>query len=128
VQFNSQAFLVFFALVWAVHWLLSSQPQRTRLLVAASLFFYGWWDARFLALLLLSIAVDFACDLALGVTETRGRRRAILSASLAVNLGVLGVFKYLNFFADSAVGLLNALGWSPDRVTLELILPIGISF
>jgi D-alanyl-lipoteichoic acid acyltransferase DltB (MBOAT superfamily) len=128
LQFNSIAFLVFFPIVWAAYWLLRSPGQRLPLIALASFFFYGWWDWRFLSLIGLSIAVDYGCGLALGRTDRDARRRLILGLSLGVNLGVLALFKYFDFFAESASDLLGVLGFAADRITLELILPLGISF
>jgi len=128
LQFNSIAFLVFFPLVWAIHWRLGSSRDRTRCLVVASLFFYGYWDWRFLGLLLLSIAVDFGCGLALDRSQSPRRRRAVLCVSLGTNLGLLALFKYFDFFSRSAAELLRAVGFEADPITLRLILPLGISF
>ncbi len=93
----------------------------------ASYVFYAWFDWRFLGLLLLSTAVDFVCGLALSDPK-RSNRKAWLLASIAVNLGILGTFKYLDFFSDSAAALLNAVGLSVEPVLLGITLPIGLSF
>jgi len=128
--FNSQEFLVFFILVWAVYWTFLSKRLLTRnlFLLGASYFFYGWWDWRFLSLILLSSSVDFLVGTALERTGSTGKRRALVSASLITNLGLLFVFKYFNFFADSLVDLAQSMGMSLNPVTLQFTLPVGISF
>ncbi|QDU68006.1 MBOAT family O-acyltransferase [Engelhardtia mirabilis] len=128
--FNSLHFLWFFALVWGVYWALGRRPRlQNLLLLAASNFFYGYWDWRFLGLIWASTLIDFACGLAFerpGMTGTR--RRAVLGISLASNLGLLGFFKYFDFFAASAAELLASLGLGAHEWTLGVILPVGISF
>ncbi len=128
--FNSLVFPVFFVLVFASYWLLPPARIRARnvLLIAASYVFYGWWDWRFLFLIIGSSAVDYVVGGRLGDTEDPARRRMLLSVSLAVNLGSLGFFKYFNFFLDSAVDLLHAVGLQAHAPTLSIILPVGISF
>ncbi len=94
----------------------------------ASYVFYGWWDWRFLSLLMISTIVDFNCAGKIYATSNQATKKKYLLLSLLVNLGILGFFKYFNFFADSAIKLLNTFGFSPDVTTLNIILPIGISF
>lgn len=124
MQFNSIPFLVFLPLVFAVYWALGRRAQNL-FLIAASYLFYGWWDWRFLGLIFLSSLVDFVAGRAI---ETRRSPRAWLGVSLAVNLGALGVFKYLDFGIESFARLLAGLGFEPHLETLSLILPVGISF
>ena len=130
MQFTSIAFVVFFVAVYALYVLLRRRLRwQNLLLLAASLLFYGWWDWRFLALLLGSITFDWLLGLRLaGPADTRAQRRRWLAASLIGNLGLLGFFKYFNFFADSFAALARGLGWDPGPVTLHIILPMGISF
>lgn len=105
--FNSFEFLWFFALVMFLYWV----PLRrwvwgqNCLLLAVSYVFYGWWDWRFLGLLLLNSMIDFFTALALDATESPRWRKGIIIISLISNLGMLGFFKYYNFFADSLVRL-----------------------
>ncbi len=127
MSFNSLLFPAFFVCVLVVHVHLRHRVQN-HFLVAASWFFYGWWDWRFLALILGSTALDFLCGLALDALRGPARRRAVLALSLLLNLAVLGFFKYFGFFAESAVALLETLGFAADRPTLEILLPVGISF
>ena len=128
MNFASDEFLLFLPLVFALHWSLgrSSAPLQNGILLAASYVFYGWWDYRFLGLILLSSACDFLVARRLAVDE--GHRRAWLTVSIAVNLGILGLFKYLNFFIDSAAIALNSLGLDVHLTTLQWVLPVGISF
>src|SRR4051794_15184382 len=125
--FNSFKFLYFFALVYGLYLVLDRKAQN-RLLLTASYYFYGCWDKRFLLLILASTVVDFGCGL--GMREPAGprRRRAFLLASLGMNLGVLLVFKYFNFFAEGLRALLAALGVATDPRIVALALPVGISF
>ena len=135
--FHSLPYLVFFLVVYAtVRATMSRVRLQNAFLLAASWVFYGWWDARFLSLLGLSIVVDFVLARALdrrspGSQEPAlgpRRRRLLVAASLAVNLGILALFKYFDFFVESAVALLTSLGAHVHRPTLELVLPVGISF
>lgn len=89
----------------------------------ASYVFYGWWDWRFLSLIFISSLVDYWC----GVKMSTGKK-LYLTLSLAFNLGLLGFFKYFNFFIESAADLISAIGFQPHLSTLNLILPVGISF
>src|SRR5918912_3347974 len=125
--FNSLHFVWFFVVVYALYRALPHRAQNWLLLVA-SYYFYAAWDWRFLGLLIGSTLVDYSCAIALGRTDSRTRRRAILCLSLGFNLTMLGFFKYFNFFAENLHVVLGALGWRPDFVTLRVLLPIGISF
>lgn len=127
MAFNSFQYLTFLAVVVLIYGSLRSRGQN-RLLLVASYGFYAAWDWRFLSLLLVSTATDFAvgrrmCE----ANHDRGRRR-LLFVSIAVNLGLLAVFKYFDFFADSAAALLESAGLGADWPTLNLVLPVGISF
>ena len=93
-----------------------------------AIFFYGYWDWRFCLLLLLSTIIDFFVGRALGETEKRSQKKLLLTISLVSNLGILGFFKYFNFFVDSFNHVVNAFGQSLDFVHLNIILPVGISF
>jgi alginate O-acetyltransferase complex protein AlgI len=129
VLFNSYVFvLAFLPAVLLGWWLLPGVRSRLWLLTLASYLFYGWWDWRFVPLMLVSTTADFAAGAYLGRTEAPGRRRACLVLLLALNLGILGVFKYYDFFAGSLNGLGRALGAPLDLPLLHLVLPVGISF
>ncbi len=126
--FNSLDFAIFLAICLPLYFALYALGRhrlQNRLLLVASYVFYAAWDWRFCFLLALSSLVDFSVALAM----QRGRRRRLLLAiSLAVNLGLLGYFKYANFFLESLAGLLAVLGISLGGGWVEVILPVGISF
>ena len=135
MQFNSLAFVVFLALVLPLYFGLG-RAQRLReqniLLLVASYFFYGYWDWRFLGLLALSTVVDYAVGLALAqrMEQMQVRRgpRSLFLISLVVNLGLLAVFKYFDFFVGSAATLLQGLGFEANLPLLKIVVPVGISF
>ncbi|MEM6705176.1 MAG: MBOAT family O-acyltransferase [Acidobacteriota bacterium] len=126
--FTELRFFAFFALVFVVTWGLESNRSRKLWLLAASFAFYSAWDWRFLSLILVSTLVDYGVGLALGAEPRESRRRWLLGTSLAVNLGLLATFKYAGFFVESAEELLAWLGLQTSRSSLEIVLPVGISF
>jgi alginate O-acetyltransferase complex protein AlgI len=130
VIFTELRFLAFFVLVLAVHWALRSPGGRKNWLLLCSYVFYGAWDWRFLGLIAASTSIDFVVGLGLGRTpaEARGRRQALVVTSLVANLGLLGFYKYYDFFVESAAELLRWLGFEADLPLLRLVLPVGISF
>jgi D-alanyl-lipoteichoic acid acyltransferase DltB (MBOAT superfamily) len=125
--FNSFVFPVFFVIVFALYICLRHRYQNL-LLLLASYVFYGWWDWRFLSLLFTSTIVDYFCALRIKESGSKRESRRYLLISLFVNLGILGIFKYFGFFSDSAARVLSAFGMKADLPTLNLILPVGISF
>jgi D-alanyl-lipoteichoic acid acyltransferase DltB (MBOAT superfamily) len=125
--FNSLTFLVFLAIVLALYYRLKHRGQNIMLL-AASYVFYGWWDYRFLALLIFTTLFDYACALKIDAATQSGPRKRWLAASIVSNMTVLGIFKYYNFFASSLQSALGYFGVHPDFPTLHVILPLGISF
>jgi len=127
VFFNSLAFVVFLPTVVGLYWAIPSR-LRVHLLLGASYVFYGWWDYRFLALIVLSTVTDFCVGRALASVERNTRRRQLLAVSVVTNLGVLAFFKYWGFFVDSAAALLSELGAEPNLPFLRVLLPVGISF
>jgi D-alanyl-lipoteichoic acid acyltransferase DltB (MBOAT superfamily) len=127
MRFNSLAFLAFLPLFAAGYWLTSGRVRLWFMLVA-SLFFYAWWDWRFVFLLLFSSVVDFALGIFLENEQDDRRRRRLIALSIAVNLGLLGFFKYFNFFVASAADLCRSLGHPASEKTLHIVLPVGISF
>jgi D-alanyl-lipoteichoic acid acyltransferase DltB (MBOAT superfamily) len=128
MTFASLTFLVFLALIFSLYWSIRRRESQNVLLIAAGYGFYAWWDWRFCGLLLASSLTDFYLGLALGRVQRPGGRRALLWISVAANLGLLGFFKYFNFFADTLHGLALSLGWRVDPPTLRVLLPAGISF
>lgn len=125
--FNSLQFWAFFAAVFALYLALPHRLQN-RMLLVASYLFYAAWDWRFLSLILVSTAVDYVVGHRLAAAHDETRRRRLLAVSLSVNLGLLGVFKYLGFFVETFSDLLVSVGLSADPFTLSIILPVGISF
>lgn len=125
--FNSLAFLLFITIFFPLYFQLKGR-LRLWLCLVASYFFYGWWDWRFLGLIVLSTLIDYSVGLRLDQTEVPEKRQRLLTMSIVANLGVLGFFKYFNFFADSFQELLNQIGLSANYNTLYIILPVGISF
>ncbi|MBS3821162.1 MAG: MBOAT family protein [Planctomycetes bacterium] len=124
--FSQPVFLLFAAAVFAVLLTVRHNHARKAFLLAASYYFYAYWDWRFCGLLLTSTVVDFCVGQGLKRTDRPGRRRGLLAISLVVNLGLLGFFKYYGFFVESAQALLAPLGWQSE--SLHIILPVGISF
>ncbi|MBN1558253.1 MAG: MBOAT family protein [Lentisphaerae bacterium] len=126
MSFNSFQFLAFFTAVFALYHALNHRWQN-RLLLAGSYLFYASWDWRFLSLILVSTVTDYLCGRAIGAAGPKARKR-FLALSVAVNLGLLGFFKYYDFFAGSLQALLGRLGWEADVRLLHIVLPVGISF
>ena len=128
--FNSIDFAIFLPIVFVAYWFLTNKSLRSQnlLIVAASYLFYGWWDWTFLLLILLSTVVDFTIGLKLKKEKSPLYRRVYLWTSIAVNLGLLGVFKYYNFFVDNFIQAFTLIGVEFSVSSLDLILPVGISF
>jgi len=128
--FNSFDFAVFLPLVFGLYWFVFNRSLRLQnlLLLVASYVFYGWWDPRFLLLILFSTCVDFLIGRQLGITPSQSKRKALLWASIGVNLGLLGFFKYFNFFIENFATAFTLFGLEIEAHTLDLILPVGISF
>jgi D-alanyl-lipoteichoic acid acyltransferase DltB (MBOAT superfamily) len=128
VFFNSPVYILFLIAVWAVYWRLGFRQQNLFLL-AASYFFYGWWDWRFLLLMMGSTTLDYWIALRLHEARSERTRKAWMVFSLVVNFAILGFFKYFNFFLGSVTAAARALGWSGSAITfLSIVLPPGISF
>ncbi len=128
--FNSIDFAYFLPLVFGLYWLLAKRGLKLQnlFLVICSYVFYGWWDPRFLSLILISTLVDFWVGRSMeGQVDARKRKR-LLYVSIFVNLGFLGVFKYFNFFLDNFVSAFSFFGYALDMPSLKIILPVGISF
>ena len=125
--FNSIEFLFFFPAVLALYFLLGHRGQNVMLL-AASYLFYGWWDWRFLGLIFVSTLIDYAAALAIARWRGTARARVAVVVSVVANLGILGFFKYFGFFVENLQAVLAAAGAPIQLSTLEIILPVGISF
>lgn len=128
--FNSIDFALFLPLVFGIYWALGGQRIRAQniLIVIASYVFYGWWDAKFLLLILFSTVVDYSIGLTLGGQKNERKRKLLLGLSLLVNLGLLGLFKYYNFFVDNFVAAFTFAGVDIPLSSLSIVLPVGISF
>lgn len=128
--FNSFAYLLFFPIVFFIYHIFFSKNVKIQnvFLLVASYFFYSWWDWRYLSLILLCSAVNFFAGILLMKTESKKHRKLILTMCCMVSLGVLGIFKYYNFFVSSFVDLLSLMNIHIHVNILNLILPVGISF
>ena len=127
--FNSVEFSIFLPIVFFLYWFIFKKIERQNILIVfVSYFFYGWWDFRFLALILFSTIIDFLIGNYLGKTEEKSKRKILLIISLIVNLGFLGFFKYYNFFLDNFTQAFTLFGNSFEADRLHIILPVGISF
>ncbi|MBR1543618.1 MAG: MBOAT family protein [Muribaculaceae bacterium] len=130
MQFNSFTFLVFLPVVFVIYWLLARRLRLQNLLVvAASYVFYGWWDPRFLWLIVITSACSFASGLLIEKFRYNRRlKRLVCASNITLNIGILALFKYYNFFAESLCEFLALFNFHPDFVTINLVLPVGISF
>lgn len=127
--FNSIDFAVFFPIVFILYWLVAKNlTLRNALVLISSYVFYGWWDWRFLFLIIISSLVDFIVGQAIGKTDNKKKRKGFLIVSLLVNLGFLFYFKYTNFFIETFVDAYTLFGNKLEISTLNIILPVGISF
>tara|TARA_S200000501_G_C20853862_1_gene756916 strand:+ start:67 stop:1497 length:1431 start_codon:yes stop_codon:yes gene_type:complete len=129
--FNSLEFLFFLPAVFSLYWFLCNKnlQYQNLLVVFASYIFYGWWDWRFLSLIFFSTVIDFFVGRKIYLNNISKWRKIYLCVSIFFNLSLLGFFKYYNFFIESWVGLLSTLGYEIENIwTLEIILPVGISF
>ena len=128
--FNSFEYLFFLPLVFMIYWFLLKNTVKGQniFVLLVSYLFYGWWDWRFLALIAFSTLVDYFVGLKMSGEHSQTRKKRLLIVSLTINLGLLGFFKYYNFFVDSWISAFDTLGVSMHKSTLDIILPVGISF
>ena len=128
--FNSLDFFIFLPIVFCLYWFVVNKNLKLQnvLLLVASYLFYGWWDYRFLSLILLSTLVDYFVGLKIYNSEKPKTKSRWLWLSIYFNLGILGFFKYFNFFIDSWISAFNSIGYEMNTYTLNIILPVGISF
>jgi len=128
--FNSIEFVIFLPIVFILYWFVFQKKlvQQNFFILVASYFFYGWWDWRFLFLIILSSFVDYYVAHKIDNTDINRKRKVFLSISILVNIGMLGFFKYYNFFVDSFIEAFSGLGLQLNARTLNIILPVGISF
>ncbi len=128
--FNSFEFLLFLPIVFLLYWqVFRGRRLQNLLIVVASYVFYGWWDWRFLFLIALTSFCSFTSGLLLEHYEGRRRwQQAVSATNIIFNLLILGIFKYYNFFVENLDALFGMMGYHLDWVTLNVILPVGISF
>ncbi len=128
--FNSLDFAIFLPIVFIVYWFVCNRSIKAQniVLVVASYIFYGWWDYRFLGLIAFSTAIDFVVGIYLYRNFNKARRKILLGISLFINLGLLGFFKYYNFFIENFIDAFTLFGQPIEGYTLNIILPVGISF
>jgi len=128
--FNSIDFAVFFPIIFILYWFVINKKLKYQnlLILTASYIFYGWWDWRFLSLIFISSIVDYCVGLRLNKIDDKKKRKILLAISLLANLGLLGFFKYYNFFIHSLVDSFAVMGITLHKSSLNIILPVGISF
>ncbi len=132
MSFNSLEYLWFLPLVFCLYWyVFKSLKSQNLLVVVASYVFYGWWDWRFLLLIAFTTLCSYASGILIARQKERGEKRKaywISAANIIINLLILCIFKYLGFFIESFANLASLIGWHLDTPTLNILLPIGISF
>lgn len=128
--FNSIDFAIFLPVVFIFYWFVTNKNVKLQniFIVAASYFFYAWWDWRFLSLIIISTSVDYLVGRKLRNEQKLLKRKTLLWTSILVNLGFLGFFKYYNFFLDNFTSAFSVFGMTINANSLSIILPIGISF
>ena len=125
--FDTPVFLLFLVVVVLVYWKLGFRAQN-RFLLAASYLFYGWWDWRFLCLMIASTIIDYLIAIRIAEAKDPAHKRFLLTISLVLNFSILGFFKYCNFFVDSFARAAHLFGANVSTGFLQIVLPPGISF
>ena len=134
--FNTLTYLFFLPIAFVLYWAMRGARAKNVVILLASCVFYGWWDVRFLALMLATCVVNFLTTRAIvrcsqdprSTAAHTARAKAWLALTLIVNFAILGTFKYFNFFAQSLSDVLSLMGCAADMPTLDVLLPVGISF
>ncbi|TAF09693.1 MAG: MBOAT family O-acyltransferase [Flavobacterium sp.] len=128
--FNSYGFAVFLPIVFLLYWFIAKKSivKQNFLLIIASYFFYACWDYRFLFLLIFSTILDYFTAIKMSQSSSKVNKKLWFWISIIINLGFLGVFKYYNFFAESFINFISFFGFEASYFTLNIILPVGISF
>jgi D-alanyl-lipoteichoic acid acyltransferase DltB (MBOAT superfamily) len=128
--FNSLEFALFLPIVFFLYWFITQKNLKLQnaLIVLSSYVFYGWWDGRFLLLIVFSTILDFSIGQRLKIEKNNNKRKLFLWLSIFINLGFLGFFKYYNFFLENFVNAFTFLGYHINANSLNIILPVGISF
>ncbi len=129
MSFNSLEYLFFLPIVFLLYWFVFKRLKiQNLLIVVASYIFYGWWDWRFLILIAFTSLCSYLTGIQIGKQRETGGGKFFTALNIIINLLILGIFKYYNFFAESLQHLLSAFSFNADFVTLKIILPVGISF
>jgi len=128
--FNSLDFAIFLPIVFLLYWFVVQKniEYQNALIVIASYVFYSWWDWRFLSLIIFSTLIDYSIGQMLRVEQARFKRKILLGFSILINIGFLGFFKYYNFFLENFINAFSFLGYEIQANSLNIILPVGISF
>lgn len=128
--FNSIEYAIFLPIVFILYWFVFQKILKLQniFLIIVSYLFYGWWDWRFLSLLFITTLVSYFVGLGLASQDNQTKRKILIFASLVVNIGILGFFKYYNFFLDSFITTFAFFGTDITSRSLEIVLPLGISF
>jgi alginate O-acetyltransferase complex protein AlgI len=128
--FNSIDFAIYLPVVFIIYWFITNKSLKLQnaFLVVASYVFYGWWDWRFLSLILFSTLVDYFIGQLLAKENKLNKRKVYLWISILTNLGLLGFFKYYNFFLENFTQAFTWMGVPVSGRALSIILPVGISF
>lgn len=128
--FNSIQFLIFLPIVFLLYWFVFNRSLRLQnaYILVASYIFYGWWDWRFLLLIAFTSFCSWGSGIMIFRLQDRQKKKIVLYSNIIVNLGILALFKYYDFFVTSFVELVGLIGVSLHGTTLNLILPVGISF
>lgn len=128
--FNSIEYAIFLPIVFLFYWFIVNKNLKLQnfFLLTISYIFYGWWDWRFLILIIFSSMVDYLVGIRLEKQQDKIKRKMLLLTSILVNIGFLGFFKYYNFFAENFIKAFTIFGKHPDITSLNIILPVGISF
>ena len=128
--FNSIDFAIFLPIVFILYWFVTNKNLKLQnlLIVISSYIFYGWWDWRFLSLILFSTILDYSIGISLSKQVNQNKRKMLLWISILMNLGFLGFFKYYNFFLANFITAFSFFGTEINANSLNIILPVGISF
>jgi D-alanyl-lipoteichoic acid acyltransferase DltB (MBOAT superfamily) len=128
--FNSIDFAIFLPIVFILYWFVTKNNLKLQnlIIVLMSYVFYGWWDWRFLSLIIFSTVIDYLVGRSLKTEENHSKRKILLWTSIIVNLGFLGFFKYFNFFLDNFQSAFSFVGYEISSSSLNIVLPVGISF
>jgi alginate O-acetyltransferase complex protein AlgI len=128
--FNSLDFAIFLPIIFLLYWFVVQKNLKLQnaLIVVSSYVFFGWWDWRFLLLIIFITVVDYTIGQRLRTEDKKSKRKVLLWTSIVVNFGFLGCFKYYNFFLENFVDAFSLFGMQINANSLNIILPLGISF